>query len=126
MNITMEHVRHAMGKGLNYGEEIIRVTFEQAITTNPTPDATWFDLWHLGRPDMLEHDASLSRRDSYLGNASVFDQAAFDQTKSFWNGDTLNALMLTNSKIGRQLASRVSNPTYTFTEKTAGIRYARR
>ncbi|EME39570.1 hypothetical protein DOTSEDRAFT_159937 [Dothistroma septosporum NZE10] len=120
-NITIEDVQYAMGKGLNYGEEIIKVTFEAAITTNPIPNSTWFDLWHLGRPHLLEHDASLSRRDSYLANASIFDQHTFDETKSFWKGETLDKMMLTNSKIGRQLASRVSNPTYTFTEKIAGV-----
>lgn len=125
LHITRQDLHHAMGDGLGFVEEVINLTFDQALLTNPQPNATWFDLWHIGRPDTLEHDASLSRQDAYFGNASTFHQATFEQTTSYWKGDTLDPLMLTNSRIARQLQSRVDNPTYTFTERTAEIRYVR-
>ena len=121
--ITREDLHHAMGDGLGYVEEVINNIFNQALLANPEPNATSFDLWHVGRPHVLEHDASLSRQDAYFGNASMFHQATFKQTKSYWKGDTLDPWMLTNSKIARQLQSRVDNPTYTFTKDIEGLRY---
>jgi hypothetical protein len=36
----------------------------------------------------------------------------------YWTGTTLDANMLANSKLARQIDSKAFNPTYTFTETT--------
>lgn len=123
-NITREKIIYALTTALNFDEEVINLAFNQGITTNPQPNATWFDLDHLSRPDVLEHDASLSRQDSYSGNNALFDPEIFEQTKKFWYGEVLDRFMITNAKVGRQLQSKVSNPTYTFMQKVEGFRRA--
>ncbi|KAI1376432.1 glycosyl hydrolase family 61-domain-containing protein [Hypoxylon crocopeplum] len=117
-NITREVVISAMGNALNFDEALANVMFEQAIGVNPEPNATYFTLDNLNRHNVLEHDASLSRTDAFFGNNHVFNQTIFDETKLYWTGPTLDANMLANGKIARQISSKAFNPTYRFTSVT--------
>lgn len=121
-NITVDKLQSALATALNFDADFSALIFSQGPPTNPTPNQTLFDLEHLGRPDILEHDASLSRKDSYFGNALVFDAETFEETKQFWHGDMIDRYMLQNSKVGRQLSSKVTNPTYTFTTNAEAFR----
>jgi hypothetical protein len=94
--------------------------------------------------NVLEHDASLrlvlqfglplsispsqqkfhlltyghSRTDAFFGNNHVFNQTIFNQTRVYWTSETLDANMLPNGKIARQIESKAFNPNYTFTSNT--------
>ncbi|GMF75595.1 unnamed protein product [Aspergillus oryzae] len=57
----------------------------------------------------------ISRTDAYFGNNHVFNETIFEETKKYWTGPTLDANMLANSKLARQISSKAYNPTYTFT-----------
>lgn len=70
---------------------------------------------NLNRHNVLEHDASMSRSDAYYGNNHVFNSTIFDKTKAYWKKPVLDATMLANGKLARQIQSRASNPNYTFT-----------
>ncbi|EEY23434.1 conserved hypothetical protein [Verticillium alfalfae VaMs.102] len=83
--------------------------------STPTPNATFFTLDQLNVHNILEHDGSLTRTDDFLGSNHIFNQTVFDETRSYWTGDVIDATMLANSKIARQVTSRATNPTYTFT-----------
>ncbi|CAI6333271.1 unnamed protein product [Periconia digitata] len=114
-NITKEAVVSAMGSALNFDPALANIMFEQAVIANPEPNATFFSLDDLNRHNVLEHDASLSRMDAYFGSNHVFDQATFNETRAYW-GPIIDADMIANSKVARQLASKAFNPTYRFTE----------
>jgi hypothetical protein len=58
---------------------------------------------------------SKSRSDAFFGNNHVFNETVFDETKKYWTGPILDANMLANSKLARQIDSKAYNPTYTFT-----------
>lgn len=58
---------------------------------------------------------TFSRSDASFGNNHVFNQTIFDETRVYWTGPTLDANMLANSKVARQLGSKAFNPNYTFT-----------
>jgi hypothetical protein len=55
VNITID----ALGHALNIDAELASALHNFAVTTNPTPNSTTFDLDNLSRHDILEHDASL-------------------------------------------------------------------
>ncbi|KAM0327533.1 hypothetical protein ACHAQA_005824 [Verticillium albo-atrum] len=114
-NITKENAVFALGQGIGFGVELATLMWEQAIHINPTPNATFFTLDQLNVHNVLEHDASLSRTDDFFGNNHVFNQTVFDESRSYWTADVLDAKMLANSKVARQVTSRAFNPTYTFT-----------
>ncbi|KAK5165295.1 uncharacterized protein LTR77_009393 [Saxophila tyrrhenica] len=117
-NLTKPVVMKGLQDGLNFNEALIETMFEQALIANPEPNATWFDLGLLNRHNVLEHDASLSRTDAFFGNNHIFNQSVFDETTKYWHDPILNASMLGNSKIARQLQSKSTNPEYTFTNTT--------
>ncbi|OBT76930.1 hypothetical protein VF21_04139 [Pseudogymnoascus sp. 05NY08] len=117
-NITKANAVHALSAGLNFDPALASLMWDQAIIANPEPNATFFTLDNLNRHNVLEHDASLSRVDDFFGNNHAFDQATFDETRVWWTGPVLDANMLANGKLARQLASKAKNPEYTFTEHT--------
>ncbi|RYP78451.1 hypothetical protein DL771_000636 [Monosporascus sp. 5C6A] len=97
-NITKQDVTKATGAALNFKESL----------------ASLAD--HLNRHNVLELDGSLSRLDAYFGNNHIFSEEVFEQTKKYWTEPVLDPEMLANSKLARQLDSKVFNPTYTFME----------
>lgn len=58
-NLTLDIVINALDTALNIDAELATFLHAEAVTTNPTPNATTFDLDHLSRHNILEHDASL-------------------------------------------------------------------
>ncbi|PYH44730.1 peroxidase family protein [Aspergillus saccharolyticus JOP 1030-1] len=117
-NITRPKLIEALGAALNFTSSLSSVMFDMAIVVNPEPNATYFTLDQLNQHNILEHDASLSRADAYLGNNHIFNATIFEQTRQYWTSSILDATMLANSKLARQITSRATNPTYTFTAKT--------
>lgn len=71
--------------------------------------------------NLLEHDASLSRRDAYFGNNFKFDQGVYDTTKKYFTKPILDRFQLANARMFRMLQSKAFNPTYTFTNVTEGF-----
>ncbi|BCS28314.1 peroxidase family protein [Aspergillus puulaauensis] len=117
-NLTRPTVVDALGKALNFDAGLANTMFDMAIIANPIENATYFTLDHLNRHNVLEHDASLSRADSYFGSNHIFNATVFAESRAFWTNSTLTADMLANSKIGRQIMSKAFNPTYRFTNTT--------
>ncbi|KAI1378086.1 Cloroperoxidase [Hypoxylon crocopeplum] len=117
-NITKETMINALASGLNFNTSLGAVMFAAGVVVNPEPNATLFTLDQLNAHNVLEHDASLSRSDAFFGNNHVFNQTIFDETRVYWTGPILDANMLANSKVARQLNSKAFNPTYRFTSAT--------
>ncbi|RAH68401.1 peroxidase family protein [Aspergillus aculeatinus CBS 121060] len=117
-NITRPRLIEALGAALNFTSSLATLMFEMAIVVNPEPNASYFTLDQLNQHNILEHDASLSRSDAYFGNNHIFNASIFAQTRKYWTGPTLDAAMLANGKLARQVESKAFNPTYTFTART--------
>ncbi|KAI1807486.1 Cloroperoxidase [Daldinia bambusicola] len=114
-NITKDKVVGAMTSALNFNETLGALMFQMAIVANPEPNATFFTLDQLNVHNVLEHDGSLSRTDAFFGSNHIFNETIFNETKVYWTSEILDANMLANSKIARQLNSKAFNPTYRFT-----------
>ncbi|KAI9695640.1 MAG: hypothetical protein M1820_008487 [Bogoriella megaspora] len=59
-DISETNTIDALGNALNINQTLAEFLFSKAVTTNPKPNATTFDLDNLSRHNILEHDASLS------------------------------------------------------------------
>ncbi|KAI0410241.1 Chloroperoxidase [Xylaria grammica] len=116
-NVTLENAVFALNTGLNFHPDLATVMFHAATVANPEPNATFFTLGHLNRHNVLEHDASMSRLDAHFGNNHLFNQEVFDETTAYWTAPVLDAKMLANGKLIRQINSRAANPDYTFTRR---------
>jgi hypothetical protein len=58
-NFTREITASALGRALYINESLSNFLFENAVRTNPAPNATTFSLETLRAHNVLEHDASL-------------------------------------------------------------------
>ncbi|KAI1206994.1 Cloroperoxidase [Annulohypoxylon truncatum] len=114
--ITVNKTIDALGTALNIDSALSVELFNFAVTTNPTPNSTYFDLNDLSRHNILEHDGSLSRQDAYFGPPDVFNEAVFNQTKSYWTGDTITVQMASNARVARLMTSNLTNPEYSLSD----------
>ncbi|KAI4860172.1 Cloroperoxidase [Hypoxylon rubiginosum] len=110
--IDVNRTVYALGAALNIDMKLSTTLFEAAAGTNPLPNATWFDLDHLSRHNVLEHDGSLSRQDAYFGPQAEFNEAVFNQTKMFWTGDVITMQMAANARSSRLMTSNLTNPEF--------------
>ncbi|OTB03269.1 hypothetical protein M426DRAFT_263535 [Hypoxylon sp. CI-4A] len=117
-SLTKEVTINALTAALNFDSTLGTALFQIGIVANPEPNATSFNLDQLNVHNVLEHDASMSRSDAFFGNNHVFNESIFEETKAYWTGPTLDANMLANGKIARQVNSKAFNPDYTFTSAT--------
>ncbi|KAL2172256.1 hypothetical protein VTG60DRAFT_6634 [Thermothelomyces hinnuleus] len=114
-DITREQTENALFDALNINKTLASFLFDFALTTNPKNTST-FSLNDLGNHNILEHDASLSRADAYFGNVLQFNQTVFDETKTYWEGDTIDLRMAAKARLGRIKTSQATNPTYSMSE----------
>ncbi|KAB8078734.1 hypothetical protein BDV29DRAFT_187646 [Aspergillus leporis] len=98
-NLTRKAIVNGLSAALNFNASLGSLMFDMALVANPEPNATFFTL----------------RSDAFFGNNHVFNETVFDETKKYWTGPILDANMLANSKLARQIDSKAYNPTYTFT-----------
>ncbi|KAI5925297.1 Chloroperoxidase [Camillea tinctor] len=116
-NITEEDTIEALGTALNFDIELSRTLYGFAISTNPTPNATIYSLDNLGRHNIVEHDASLSRSDAYFSDPSVFNQTIFDETKSYWTLPIVDLRQAAMSRLARVRTSQRDDPNFVLNEK---------
>ncbi|KAF2102003.1 Cloroperoxidase [Rhizodiscina lignyota] len=115
-SITERDTVNALYTALNINQTLGQFLFQKAMTTNPTPNATTFDLDDLDRHDILEHDASLSRGDFYFGDDHTFNQTIFDETRSYWTEPIIDVQMAANARLARVHTSNATNPTFMLTD----------
>ncbi|KAL9067151.1 MAG: hypothetical protein Q9157_006893 [Trypethelium eluteriae] len=107
---------NALNSALNINQSLAQFLFDNAVTTNPAPNATTFSLENLDRHDILEHDASLSRADYYFGDDHTFNQTVFDETRSYWTKPIIDVQAGANARLARVRTSNATNPTFGFSQ----------
>ncbi|KAI1172244.1 Chloroperoxidase [Nemania sp. FL0916] len=115
-NINENQTVEALNKALNLDMDFGRFLFTAGRLSNPLPNATWFNLDHLDRHDLFEHDGSLSRQDAYFGQWSRFNKTVWNWTTQYYTGDVLDVQMVANSRAQRQMRSNLTNPKYQLSE----------
>ncbi|KAI2621495.1 Chloroperoxidase [Hypomontagnella submonticulosa] len=112
-DITEDDTVRALGTALNFDEDMSKLLHKFAVSTNPAANATTYNLDHLSRHNVLEHDASLSRVDAYFGNQAIFNKTVFDQTRSYWKGPIIDLNESVRARLARLETSNATNPTFT-------------
>tara|TARA_R110002003_G_scaffold125_11_gene11459 strand:- start:3271 stop:3750 length:480 start_codon:yes stop_codon:yes gene_type:complete len=107
-NITRENAVSALKGGLNFNGTLGSIMWDQAIIANPEPNATFSTLDQLNVHGVLEHDASMTRTDAFLGNNHIFNETVYNASKQWWTDETVTAKQLAHSKIFRQIQSRAT------------------
>jgi hypothetical protein len=115
-NINENQTVNALNEALNLTPDFGRFLFTAGRLSNPKPNATTFDLNHLDRHDLFEHDGSLSRQDAYFGQWSRFNQTVWNWTLAFYPNDILDVQTVANSRAQRAMRSNLTNPEYRLSE----------
>lgn len=106
----------ALDTALNIPPEFGTLLHKAAVRTNPTGNVTnSFNLDHLGRHNLLEHDGSLSRQDAALGDNIAFNNTIFNETRSNWQ-DTIDVQQAARARLARVNTSKTTNPSFGFTK----------
>ncbi|KAH7144262.1 Peroxidase, family 2-domain-containing protein [Dactylonectria estremocensis] len=111
-NISQNITRSAMKGGLNLEPDFADIMFGPALLTNPRPNQTTFDLDHLNRHNILEHDGSLSRADAYWDDSQVFNETVYEETLTYFQNDTVDLKAAAAARMGRVISSTRTNPTF--------------
>ncbi|KAF2652386.1 peroxidase [Lophiostoma macrostomum CBS 122681] len=115
-DISQQNTIDALGQALNINSTLAVFLHQEALTTNPAPNATTFSLDDLSRHNVLEHDASLSRLDAYFGDNHDFNQAVFDETRSYWTSPIINITTAAAALAARKETSNTTNPTFVLSD----------
>ena len=107
-NITKAMAVKALSDSINLSTEIGSFFATAGIRTNPDKAAHSFDLDHLRKHSVIEHDVSLSRNDvatSGTKDNHSFNQTIFDAVMATYGGNTTTSFELaTKARYGRLLA----------------------
>ncbi|KAJ5495327.1 hypothetical protein N7539_000443 [Penicillium diatomitis] len=122
-DLTEDEVVNGLKDSINLARDFSKTFYQAGLKTNLSPNATTFSLDDLSHHNILEHDASLSRRDYYSGNDHSFDQATFDQTRSYWQGDEIDVYHAALARQARVDTSNRTNPDFTFSEAAKGTTF---
>ncbi|KAJ4303280.1 hypothetical protein N0V90_002173 [Kalmusia sp. IMI 367209] len=115
--ITLDDTKHALGTALNFDDEFSQFLFNFAVQTNPVPNATEFSLENLGRHNVLEHDASLTRADYYWHHDSVsFNRTVYEETRSYWTTPSITIQQAADARLARYITSNTTNPEYSLSQ----------
>jgi Peroxidase, family 2 len=87
--ITKEMAVQALSKAINLDPSIGKVFASVATTTNPDHHANFFDLSHVCKHGVIEHDVSLSRNDEDLGDNSTFNPSIWEAVLSTYGDNTM-------------------------------------
>ncbi|KAI0017561.1 Cloroperoxidase [Xylariomycetidae sp. FL0641] len=106
---------------LNLGADLATYLHEEAVTTNPSPNATTFSLLNLQAHDVLEHDASLSRADWNLGSNYLFNETVYAETRSYWTTPNITLQQAADAQAARLNTSQATNPAFSMSNLGANF-----
>ncbi|KAK2768812.1 hypothetical protein FQN54_000670 [Arachnomyces sp. PD_36] len=121
--ISKEMVVDVADSVLNWDAGVVVGQYDLALPANPDPNATTIDLDQLTKHNVLEHDGSLSRQDTYFGPADAFNEKAWKQTTQYFTGPTIDLAMASRARTARVTSSVATNPQFTFTDVAATFTY---
>lgn len=115
-NLTRGEVKQGLVDGINFIASITDSLITVALSTSTTGNRSTFNLRDLGKHNVCEHDASLSRNDAYFGDDVSFDGPVWDAVKaSFPEGDVITIEAAANTWNERVAAARAANPDFDLT-----------
>ncbi|KAI0530212.1 Cloroperoxidase [Xylaria digitata] len=104
----------ALSTAINWDVSVVSPLYDFAQPTNPDPNATTIDLNHLTTHNILEHDGSLSRQDTFFGPADVFHADTWKETLAYFTTPNIDVGQAARARTARVITSASTNPSFTF------------
>jgi hypothetical protein len=105
--ITKEMAVKALTNAINLDADIAKIFASVALTTNPDAHAHSFDLNHVGKHGVIEHDVSLTRDDIAFGDNHTFNPDIWKSVLSTY-GDSkeTNFALASEARYNRVIACK--------------------
>lgn len=108
--MTLPNFIAGLKDGLNVGVDFSVPVGQMALQSAPLPLALAVDLDRLREHNyLLEHDASLSRQDFFLGDDLDFSQPTFNQVLSYFHSDVASIQEASDGRYARVKDSMARN-----------------
>lgn len=106
--ISKTHAISALTSSLNLSSGVATVFASVAVTANPHPDPEnpSFDLDHVNKHGLIEHDVSLSRNDFLLGDNHSFDREIWDAVVATYEGEETSFESVSKARYERLVAAK--------------------
>lgn len=126
MNISLADMQAGFEASINLEPEFSVGPFGVGVTASTTGRNDTLNLHDLLKHNLIEHDASLSRKDAYFGDALNFDPEVWAGTSAVWrdtNATTISIEAAAKGRLARIAKDKVENPEYNLTSagEAAGL-----
>jgi hypothetical protein len=88
-NLGKDVMLSAMGEALNVSTEVGTTIFGAGLQTSSNPESGTFSLEDLNKHNIIEHDGSLSRKDTSTGDGHTFCSDIFTEYLSHFNNQDI-------------------------------------
>jgi hypothetical protein len=118
----------AMTSAINFDVEIAKIFASVALTTNPNAHAHSFDLDHVSRHGLIEHDVSLTRDDFAFDDNHTFNPDIWKSVLgTYGDSKETNFALASEARYNRVIASKkaheAANKDFTYGIKEAVLSY---
>lgn len=126
MNISLADMQAGFQASINLEPDFSIGPFGVGVTASTTGRNDTLNLHDLLKHNLIEHDASLSRKDAYFGDALNFDPEVWAGTSAVWrdsNATTISIEAAAKGRLARIAKDKVENPEYNLTSagEAAGL-----
>lgn len=123
--MTIPHLIKGLAEGMNIGADFTVAIGGAGLLSSPNPLGGSFDLDNLNQHNFpIEHDASISRQDTALGNPQPFYKPNWQQYIGFFNGKTVTDIpTVSRAKFARYNDSLTRNPDFSYGPREAVFSY---
>ncbi|KAM7196868.1 Cloroperoxidase [Naviculisporaceae sp. PSN 640] len=120
-NVSIDQIVAGIDKALNIEPAGVRPIAELASTTSTTGVPGTMNLNDLGKHGVIEHDSSLSRKDTALGDNIAFDAQVFDPVaETLFASEKISITTAAQARRQRIAAAAAANPQFNFTAREDG------
>ncbi|KAL3430675.1 putative sterigmatocystin biosynthesis peroxidase stcC [Aspergillus tetrazonus] len=118
-NITVNEVIPLMQEVFHLSEELATIVTGLAVLSADDPASGNFNLDMLNRHNIFEHDASLTRKDFYLGgDGHTIDKPTLDEFLGYFEGkEWIDLNDAAAARYARVLDSREKNPSFLYQDQ---------
>lgn len=115
LNITLAELQNGFAEAINLAPDFVVGPWNVGMTASTTGYNNTLNLHDLVKHNVIEHDASLSRLDSYFGDANDFNDGVWAQVNASYGADVVTLDQVAASRVARIAVCEAENPEYNLT-----------
>lgn len=123
--ITIPILTTALGEGLNIAPDFSVIIGAAGLMSSSDPLGLSFDLNDLDKHEqIIEHDGSLSRQDTYFGDNHTFNETIWQTVLAYFeDAQTVNFTAAAKARYNRIMTEKNRNPSFTYNAKDVILSY---